>query len=256
VQSASGLQLDWGSIPGLSLNRGVMSQPADHGASIPSPEERRAVLTALVMQGVEIVDPDRTYVDAGVQVAAGAILYPGVHLRGSTTIGSGSCIGPDCWIEDTVVEASCVVRYAFLEGARVRERTTVGPYAHLRPGSDVGPDARIGNFVEVKNSRLQKGVKAGHLAYLGDADIHEDVNIGAGTVTCNYDGVEKHRTTIQPGVFIGTNSAIVAPVTIGEGAYVAAGSTITEDVPAKAKAFGRARQVNKLPRQDHEEDGG
>jgi len=219
-----------------------------------NPEARAMMVDKLVSQGVTVIDPERTYVEAGVKISEGATLYPGVHLRGNTWIGRGSNIGPDCWIEDSRIEANCIVRYSFLERATVRERTTIGPYAHLRPGSDVGPDARVGNFVELKNARLERGVKAGHLAYLGDADIGEGVNIGAGTVTCNYDGVSKHRTTIEPRAFIGTNSAIVAPITIGEGAYVAAGSTITDDVPAKAKAFGRARQVNKLSAPDHEGD--
>ncbi|MCK5585665.1 bifunctional UDP-N-acetylglucosamine diphosphorylase/glucosamine-1-phosphate N-acetyltransferase GlmU, partial [Candidatus Bipolaricaulota bacterium] len=158
------------------------------------------------------------------------------------------------WIEDTSIEVGCIVRYSFIEQARIRERTTVGPYAHLRPGADVGPEARIGNFVEIKSARLARGVKAGHLAYIGDADIGEDANIGAGTITCNYDGESKHRTIIEKRAFIGSNATLVAPVTIGEGAYVAAGSAITEDVPALGLAFGRARQVNKESGRGGKED--
>ena len=130
----------------------------------------------------------------------------------------------------------------------------MGPYAHLRPGADVGPEARIGNFVEIKSARLARGVKAGHLAYIGDADVGEDANIGAGTITCNYDGESKYRTIIEKGAFIGSNATLVAPVTIGEDAYVAAGSAITEDVPASGLAFGRARQVNKESGRGAEED--
>ena len=215
---------------------------------------RRQVLETMIRSGVEIIDPDRTYVGEDVQVDPGVVLFPGTHLRGSTSVAAGCLIGPDCWIEDTSIEAGCIVRYSFIERARIRERTTVGPYAHLRPGADVGPEARIGNFVEIKGARLARGVKAGHLAYIGDADVGEDANIGAGTITCNYDGESKHRTVIEKGAFIGSNATLVAPVTIGEDAYVAAGSAITEDVPASGLAFGRARQVNKESGRGAEED--
>jgi len=215
---------------------------------------RKQVLETLIRSGVEVIDPDRTYVGEDVQVAAGAVLFPGTHLRGSTSIAAGCLIGPDCWIEDSSIEAGCIVRYSFIEQARIHEQTTVGPYAHLRPGADVGPNARIGNFVEIKGARLARGVKAGHLAYIGDADVGEDVNIGAGTITCNYDGESKHRTIIENGAFIGSNATLVAPVRIGEDAYVAAGSSITEDVPASGLAFGRARQVNKESGRGAEED--
>ncbi len=216
--------------------------------------QRRQIVDALIQSGVEVVDPDRTYVGQGVQVASGVVLFPGTHLRGSTTIDAGCHIGPDCWIENSVIEKGCFVRYSYLEQARIRERTTVGPYAHLRPGSDVGPEVRIGNFVEIKDSRLERGVKAGHLSYIGDADIGEAANIGAGTITCNYDGKSKHRTIINKSAFIGSNASLVAPVTIGEGATIAAGSTITEDVPPEGLAFGRARQVNKASGRGAEED--
>ncbi len=222
-----------------------MNVPIDESQSEASPTQRSDRVQTLMAQGVQVLDPHRTYVEESVQVAAGAVLFPGTYLRGATVIEQECQIGPDCWIEDSTVEQGCVVRYSYLEGARLRERTTVGPYAHLRPGADVGPDARIGNFVEVKAARLEKGVKAGHLTYIGDAHVGESVNIGAGTITCNYDGKHKHPTTIGDGAFIGSNTALVAPVTIGEGAYVAAGSTITKDVPAAGHAFGRARQVNK-----------
>ncbi len=220
------------------------------------PVARKRVLDALRGIGVTVVDPDRTYVGEAVSVAAGTVLYPGTHLRGATTVGPGCRIGPDCWIEDTAIEDRCTVRYSVLEGSRVRADSTVGPYAHLRPGADVGPEARVGNFVEVKEARLGPGVKAGHLAYIGDADVGEGTNVGAGTITCNYDGVAKHRTVIEKDVFIGSNAALVAPVTIGEGAVVAAGSTITEDVPAGGLAFGRARQVNKRSERKTEEGAG
>jgi len=220
----------------------------------PNTEQRMQTVKALIRAGVSILDPDRTYVDPTVQVAPEVVLFPGTYLRGSTTIGSGCSIGPDCWIEDSVIEEGCTVRYSCLEEARVRQHATVGPYAHLRPGADIGPEARVGNFVEIKNSRLERGVKVGHLSYIGDTDIGEAANIGAGTVTCNYDGQSKYRTTIEKGSFIGSNASLVAPVTVGEGATVAAGSTITEDVPPSGLAFGRARQVNKASGRKVEED--
>jgi len=206
---------------------------------------RKRVIEALLRAGVAVLDPDRTYVDEGVRVASGTILYPGTHLRGDTDIGPDCRIGPDCWVEDTTIEAGCAVRYSVLETAHVRANSQVGPYTHLRRGADVGPEARVGNFVEVKQARLERGVKAGHLSYIGDAEVGPGTNIGAGTITCNYDGQGKHRTVIERNAFIGSNASLVAPVTIGEGAIVAAGSTITEDVPAGGLAFGRTRQVNK-----------
>jgi len=221
----------------------------------PDIKRRRHVVEVLMKSGVEVIDPDRTYVGEAVKVAPDTVLFPGVHLRGSTTIAAGCSIGPACWIEDCAIEQGCTIRYSTLEQSRVRERTIIGPYAHLRPGADVGPEVRIGNFVEIKNARLERGVKAGHLAYIGDADVGEDVNVGAGAITCNYDGNEKHRTIIEKGAFIGSNVTLVAPVTIGEGAYIAAGSAITEDVLPAGLAFGRARQVNKTSGHEAEEDG-
>lgn len=199
----------------------------------------------LMEAGVVIGDPERTYVEPEVKVASGTEILPGTHLRGDTVIGARCAIGPDCYIEDSIIEDDCRVRYSVLEEAHVRSKTTVGPYAHLRPGADVGPDVRIGNFVEVKASRVRRGAKAGHLTYLGDADVGEDANIGAGTITCNYDGKDKHHTKIGKRAFIGSNTSLVAPVTIGDDALIGAGSTITEDVPDGDLALGRARQVNK-----------
>jgi len=222
-----------------------MNKKQDERASEPDPLTRASIVRELIERGVSIPDPDRTYVDESVDVAPGAVLYPGTHLRGETSIGPACRIGPDCWIEDSSIEEGAIVRYSVVESSRIRAGSSVGPYAHLRPGADVGPEARVGNFVEVKAARLERGAKAGHLAYIGDADIGPGVNVGAGTVTCNYDGTAKHRTVIESGAFIGSNASLVAPVTIGEDAVVAAGSTITEDVPPRSKAFGRARQVVK-----------
>ncbi len=206
---------------------------------------QREGVRELIDSGVTIIDPERTYIDSGVTIAPGAEILPGTHLRGKTTIGVRCVIGPDCFIEDSLVEERSSVRYSVVESSRIRSGSRVGPYAHLRPGADVGPDAKIGNFVEVKASRVKHGAKVGHLTYLGDSEIGEDVNIGAGTITCNYDGRVKHRTVIKNRAFIGSNTALVAPVTIGEDAVIGAGSTITRDVPPGNLAVGRARQVNK-----------
>lgn len=206
-------------------------------------EARRAKAKDLIRKGVRIIDADRTIIEDAVSVGSGSIIFPGTHLCGETRIGERCTIGPDCWIEESQIADDCKVRYSVVESAIVHEGASIGPYAHLRPGADIGPEVRVGNFVEVKASRLERGVKAGHLSYIGDAHIGERVNVGAGTITCNYDGERKHKTVIENDVFIGSHASLVAPVTIGEGALIAAGSTITEDVPARATAFGRARQV-------------
>jgi bifunctional UDP-N-acetylglucosamine pyrophosphorylase/glucosamine-1-phosphate N-acetyltransferase len=230
-----------------------MSDKRHAGDSELDSSARKRVLDALQETGVIVPDPDRTYIGEDVRVAPGTVLYPGTHLRGATSIGPDCRIGPDCWIEDTTIDERCAVRYSVLESAHVRSDSRIGPYAHLRPGADIGPEARVGNFVEVKQARLQRGVKAGHLSYIGDADVGENANIGAGAITCNYDGAAKQRTIIEKDVFVGSNASLVAPVTIGEGAVVAAGSTITEDVPPGGLAFGRARQVNKGSERETEE---
>ncbi len=206
---------------------------------------RGRIAEALMDRGVRIIDPESTYLEPDVEVGRDTVIHPGTHLRGATTIGEDCEIGPDAWIEDSTVEGGCRVRYSVLENARVREGSSVGPYAHLRPGADIGPNVRIGNFVEVKASRIRQGTKAGHLTYIGDAEIGEGVNIGAGTITCNYDGKTKHRTVIGDRSFIGSNTSLVAPLTIGKGTVIGAGSTITEDVPPGTLAIGRARQVIK-----------
>ena len=207
--------------------------------------QRLQKMRELVAAGVTITDPERTYVEPRVQISSGTEILPGTHLRGDTVIGAQCVIGPDCYIEDSTIEDDCHVRYSVLEGARVRSETTVGPYAHLRPGADVGPKVRIGNFVEVKASRVRRGAKAGHLTYLGDTDVGEDANIGAGTITCNYDGVKKHKTIIKTGAFVGSNTNLVAPVTVGRKSLIGAGSTITKNIPDNKLALARAREVIK-----------
>jgi len=210
---------------------------------------RRRIADGHMAAGVTIVDPERTHIDFGVTIGVDTEVLPGTYLRQDTSIGEHCTIGPDAWIDSSTVEDDCRIWYAAVEGARVRTGSTVGPFAHLRSGADVGPNTRIGNFVEVKASRLRRGVKAGHLAYLGDAEIGEDVNIGAGTITCNFDGKRKHRTRIGDRAFVGSNTSLVAPVTIGEDAVVGAGSTITEDVPPGSLGLSRAQQVVRRPKQ-------
>jgi bifunctional UDP-N-acetylglucosamine pyrophosphorylase / glucosamine-1-phosphate N-acetyltransferase len=201
---------------------------------------------ALMRGGVTIVDPETTYVDSGVQVGNDTVIEPGVSLLGSTRIGRGCTIRVHSTLDDSILGDRVLVRpNTYVTGCEIGSDVILGPFAHLRDGAVVEDGARIGNFVEVKKSRVGRGTRAWHLTYLGDATLGEQVNIGAGTVTCNYDGDKKNPTTIEDGVFIGSGSMLVAPVKIGKGSYVAAGSAITEDVPAESLAVGRARQVNK-----------
>jgi bifunctional UDP-N-acetylglucosamine pyrophosphorylase/glucosamine-1-phosphate N-acetyltransferase len=201
---------------------------------------------ALMAEGVSLIDPSRTCIDAGVRVGVDTRIYPGVTIEGKTRIGRGCRIEPGCVIRDSLLEdGAAVLAHSVLSQARVRVGAQVGPFTHLRPGSDVGPRARIGNFVEVKKSRIGEETKANHLAYLGDARLGRRVNVGAGTITCNYDGRMKYRTVLEDDVFIGSDSQLVAPVRVRRGAYVGAGSTITRNVPAYALALSRAPQLNK-----------
>jgi len=182
-----------------------------------------------------------------VTIAADVTIEPGVRLRGATRIGPGCRIGQGSVLSDAVLAAGVTVRpYTVIEGpATVGARAVLGPFSRVRPGSELGEEVHLGNFVETKKARLGKGTKANHLAYLGDAVIGAGVNVGCGTITCNYDGERKHETRIGDGAFIGSDSILVAPIEIGAGAYVAAGSTVTEPVPPGALALGRAKQVNK-----------
>jgi bifunctional UDP-N-acetylglucosamine pyrophosphorylase/glucosamine-1-phosphate N-acetyltransferase len=181
-----------------------------------------------------------------VTVGADTIVHPGVHLEGRTQVGSGCVIHSSVRIVDTTVGDEVVINnFCLIIDSAISRGARVGPFAHIRPQSSVGEDAHVGNFVELKKTAMGRGSKANHLAYLGDATIGERVNIGAGTITCNYDGVAKHPTVIEDGAFIGSDSQLIAPVRVGKGAYVAAGSTITHDVPADSLAIGRVKQVNK-----------
>ncbi len=195
--------------------------------------------------GVTLLDPSRTWVDPRAKVGRDTVLYPDVILEGSCTIGEDCVIRSGSRLANMVLGRGVEVKdHCVLQDSRIGDAAQLGPFAHLRPGSTLEANARVGNFVELKKTRLGKGSKAPHLAYLGDAEIGPGCNIGAGTITCNYDGVNKHRTTLGPGVFVGSDSQLVAPVTLGEGAYVAAGTTVTEDVPPGALALSRVRQLN------------
>ena len=207
---------------------------------------RERKLGALLDSGVRIEDPATTHVGLDVEVESDAVLRPFTVLEGKTRVGAGASVGPYARIVDSEVgPGALVLDHCLLRECVVETGASVGPFAHIRPESRIGPRARVGNFVELKKTHLGEGSKASHLSYLGDATLGPGVNIGAGTITCNYDGVAKHETRIEAGAFVGSDATLVAPVTIGEGAYVAAGSTITEDVPPHALALGRARQVVK-----------
>jgi bifunctional UDP-N-acetylglucosamine pyrophosphorylase/glucosamine-1-phosphate N-acetyltransferase len=207
---------------------------------------RNARNDELMAAGVTIVDPATTWIGPDVAVGADTVIHPNVQLEGRTRIGSECVIHSGVRIVDSEIGSRVAINnHCVITESRVRDGARIGPFAHIRPASDVGPDAHIGNFVELKKTTMGRGAKANHLAYLGDATIGERVNVGAGTITCNYDGVAKHPTVIEDGAFIGSDSQLIAPVRIGRGAYVAAGSSITDDVPPEALAIARGKQVNK-----------
>ena len=202
-------------------------------------------LDALMKSGVTILEPERTVVEPRVRVGADTVIHPGVALLGSTEVGAGCVLHQGAWIRDSRIgEGVTIEPYSVLEGADVAEGCRVGPFARLRPASRLLRGARVGNFVEVKSSVLGEGTKVGHLAYVGDATVGDGANIGAGVVTCNYDGVRKNPTEIGRGAFIGSDTMLVAPVRVGEGAMTAAGSVVTKNVPDGALAVGRVRQKN------------
>ena len=206
---------------------------------------RQAVAERLMDGGVTFIDPDNTYVDAGVRVGRDTILYPGTFLEGRTEIGCACTIGPNARLANCILGDAVTVEASVIRESRLGPRVHVGPYAQVRPGCDVGEGTKLGDFVELKNARVGARVSIAHLAYVGDAIVGDRANIGAGVITCNYDGFRKNQTVIGEGAFVGSNSVLIAPVTVGPGAYVAANSTITQDVPADALGIGRARQENK-----------
>jgi bifunctional UDP-N-acetylglucosamine pyrophosphorylase/glucosamine-1-phosphate N-acetyltransferase len=199
----------------------------------------------LMAAGVTIVDPATTYIDPNVEVGPDTVIHPGVVIQGHSKVGSACEIHAYVRITDSeLADKVTINNFCVLVGARVAHGAAIGPFAHLRPASDVGPGAKVGNFVELKKTTLGQGSKVNHLSYLGDAKIGARVNVGAGTITCNYDGQKKHETIIGDGAFIGSDTQLIAPVRVGTGAYVGAGSSITEDVPDGALGIGRGRQTN------------
>jgi bifunctional UDP-N-acetylglucosamine pyrophosphorylase/glucosamine-1-phosphate N-acetyltransferase len=199
---------------------------------------RTELNSAWMRAGVTMHDPSTVYLEPSVELAPDVTIEPGVILRGRTRVGEGTLIGAGCRIEDSVIGRDCRVIASVIERSEVGDRVTVGPFSHLRPGSVVGADAEIGNYAEIKNSRLGRGVKQHHMSYLGDAEVGTGTNVGAGTITANYDGVTKHRTTIGEHVFLGVDTMLRAPVTLGDGAKTGAGAVVTHDVPPGKLAVG------------------
>jgi len=220
--------------------RGVNSRSELAAASRVMREQKAAELMAA---GVTIEDPATAYIDRGVTVGADTVIHPNVSLEGTTTIGAGCEIHSGSRIVDSQIgDRVTVFNHCVITSARLADDVSVGPFAHLRNEADVRARAKVGNFVELKKTVLGAGSKSMHLAYLGDATIGENVNVGAGTITCNYDGVNKNRTIIEDGAFIGSDSQLIAPVTVGKGAYVGSGTTIRESVPAGALAVSAGKQ--------------
>ena len=212
--------------------------------------EANSILRSLInerhmLNGVTIVDPLNTYIGPNVEIGMDSIIEPGTHLSGETRIGTNSIIGPNTRLTNVTIGDNTKMFFSHADSAIIGSNVKIGPFANIRPKSTLEDGVRIGNFVEINRSTLHEGAKASHLTYIGDAEIGAETNIGAGTITCNFDGFEKHRTRIGSNAFIGSNSTLVAPINIGDGVIVAAGSVITEDISSNDGAFGRARQVNK-----------
>lgn len=205
---------------------------------------RQRILDKLMDQGVTIMDPASTFIEGNVEIGQDTIIYPFTWLEGSTKIGADSIIGPNVRLTNVVVGNSTNLQFVYGHDCIVGSGVTVGPYVHLRPATVISDEVKIGNFVEVKNSNIGRGSKLPHLSYIGDSDIGERVNMGCGTITVNYDGKKKHRTVVEDDAFVGCNSNLVAPVTVGAGSYIGAGSTVTKDVPPDDLGVARARQTN------------
>jgi bifunctional UDP-N-acetylglucosamine pyrophosphorylase / glucosamine-1-phosphate N-acetyltransferase len=206
---------------------------------------KKRINEAHMRAGVTIIDSQNTYIDSDVIIGRDTVIYPGTIIKGKTVIGEDCIIGPNSEIEACEIGNGTVIKQSVAHQSSIGSQVNIGPFAHIRPESAISDDVKIGNFVELKKTKFGKGSKASHLSYIGDTEVGEDVNLGCGSITVNYDGKRKHLTKIEDGVFVGCNSNLVAPVTIGKGAYIAAGSTITQDVPGDALSIARARQVNK-----------
>jgi len=214
---------------------------------------RQRINRSHMLAGVTIVDPHTTYIDAGVAIGIDTVIEPGTFLRGATSVGTGCVIGPASDVRDSTIGDRCEIRRTVVEESIIEDGVDAGPFSHVRPESYICSGVHLGNYAEVKGSRLGRGTKMGHFSYLGNADVGADVNIGAGAITANFDGVNKHRTVIGDGAFIGVDTMLVAPVTIGAGARTAAGSVVTRDVPAGALAVGAPARV-RTSRSDERSD--
>jgi bifunctional UDP-N-acetylglucosamine pyrophosphorylase/glucosamine-1-phosphate N-acetyltransferase len=199
-----------------------------------------------MLNGVSLIDPDTTYIEPNVKIGQDSVIYPNTHLLGETTLGNHCQVGPDTKIINSRIGNSCEIEFSVIEESMVEDRVDIGPFSHLRKGAHLGPGVHVGNFGEIKESYLGEGTKVGHFAYIGNAQIGKGVNIGAGTVTCNYDGKKKHQTIIRDGVFIGSDSMLIAPLEIGENAVTGAGSVVNKDVPPNTVVVGiPARKITK-----------
>lgn len=236
--------------------RKAIAVRCDHPREILGPNDRKAlaeterlmresILDRWMAEGVSIIDPNVTYIGPLVKIGMDTKIYPGSFLEGETEIGENCIIGPYSQITDSKIGNSSTLRFTVADQCQISDHVNVGPYTNLRPGVILESGVKVGGFVEVKNTRIGKGSKAPHLSYIGDSQIGAEVNIGAGTITCNFDGKKKHRTLIEDGAFVGSNTNLVAPVSIGKNSFIGAGSTITKDVPDQALAIARAPQVIK-----------
>ena len=198
-----------------------------------------------MLNGVTIIDSSSTYISADAVIGSDTIIYPGTMIYGNSIIGSDCTIGPNTEIADSEIGNATIIKQSVVHESKIGQSTTVGPFAHIRPASTLGDEVRIGNFVETKKVKFGNGSKASHLSYIGDAEVGQGVNLGCGSITVNYDGKNKFKTIIEDNVFVGCNSNLIAPVTVKKGSYIAAGSTITDEVPEDSLAIARARQVNK-----------
>ncbi|MBI5545073.1 MAG: bifunctional UDP-N-acetylglucosamine diphosphorylase/glucosamine-1-phosphate N-acetyltransferase GlmU [Deltaproteobacteria bacterium] len=232
----------------------TVSAPAEEVGGVNDRVELARACTALrhrlnadlMRAGVTLDDPESTWIEEGVRIGPDTRIGAGCVLRGATTLGKNVRVGHGCVIQaSSIGDGAQIKDYSSLDEAKVGKEALIGPFARLRPGTELADRVHVGNFVETKKAKIGKGSKANHLTYLGDCEIGAGVNVGAGTITCNYDGVHKHKTVLGDGVFVGSDSQFVAPITVGRGSYIAAGSTITEDVPPDSLALGRARQVTK-----------
>lgn len=214
----------------------------------------------LMRSGVTLIDPETTYISPGVKIGRDTTIFPNTHIYGDTQIGKSCTIGPSNWIEDSKLSNGITLKSScYITSASIKNNVTIGPFAHIRPEAEILDGAKIGNFVEIKKSKIGSGSKVPHLSYVGDATLGKSVNIGAGSITCNYDGFEKHKTVLEDNVFIGSDTMLVAPIKIGKRSTTGAGSTITKDVPSDSLALGRARQAviknwNRKPKNSRNKD--